>query len=92
MKVVPIAEIQANLGDYIKSSSTEPIVIVEGDRPIAAMTLIVDPEELERFLLAENSQFNRILEKSRQSLQEECGIKQGDFWQLVEKLPINDCD
>ena len=32
MKVVPIAEIQANLGDYIKSSSTEPIVIVEGDR------------------------------------------------------------
>ncbi|MBO1347905.1 MAG: type II toxin-antitoxin system Phd/YefM family antitoxin [Hormoscilla sp. GUM202] len=90
MKIVSIAEIKANLEDYLKSPPNEPIAIVEGDRPIAAMSLIVDPEDLERFLLANNWKFNQILEESRRSLQEEGGIKQDDFWQLVEQLPTND--
>ena len=90
MKTIPVAEMKANLGDYLKSPQTEPIVLTENDRPIAAMTLIVDPEELERFLLAHNPQFNQILDKSRHSLQTEGGIKQDDFWQLVESLPTDD--
>ena len=90
MKFVSIAEIKANLEYYLKYPPNEPIAIVEGDRPIAAMNLIVDPEELERFLLANNWKFNQILEESRRSLQEEGGIKQDDFWQLVDQLPTND--
>jgi hypothetical protein len=51
------------------------IYYTENGIPVAAMTLITDPKDLDRFLLAHNPKFNRILEKSRKSLREEGGDK-----------------
>jgi antitoxin (DNA-binding transcriptional repressor) of toxin-antitoxin stability system len=83
MKIVDLAEIIAKFADYFQADRGEPILITENGQPVAAMTLIREPEALERFLLANNPKFNRILEKSRQSLQEEGGLKSDEFWNLV---------
>jgi len=86
MKKVSITEIKANFDNYLKESQGEPIVITEADRPIAAISLIVDPDELERFMLANNAKFNQIIAKSKQSLKEDGGLKSDDFWKLVDEL------
>lgn len=44
----------------------------------------LNPDELERFRLSQNPKFNQILEKSRQSLKEEGGLKSDEFWKLVD--------
>jgi hypothetical protein len=49
------------------------------------MTLIRDPEAIECFLLANNPKFNQVLDKSRQSLKEEGGLKSEEFWNLVDE-------
>ncbi len=86
LKIVPIAEMKAHLDDYLKQSQGEQILITENGQPVAAITLIVDPEVLERLMLADNSKFNQILENSRQSLKEDGGLKSEEFWQLVDDL------
>jgi prevent-host-death family protein len=83
MKIVSLAEIIAKFGDYFKADRGEPIIITENGHPVAAMTLITDPEDLERFLLANHPKFQQILENSRQSLKQEGGLKSDDFWKLV---------
>jgi prevent-host-death family protein len=83
MKIVSLAEIIAKFADYLNADRGEPILITENGQPVAAMTLIKDPEALERFLLANNPKFNQVLDKYRQSLKEEGGLKSEDFWNLV---------
>ena len=85
MKIVSLAEIIAKFADYLSADRGEPILITENGQPVVAMTLIRDPEALERFLLANNPKFNQVLEKSRQSLKEEGGLKSEDFWNLVDE-------
>lgn len=86
LKIVPLAEIKAHLNDYLKQSQGEHILITENGHPVAALTLIVDPEAIERLMLANNSNFNQILENSRQSLKEDGGLKSDEFWQLVDDV------
>ena len=86
MKVIPINEINKYLDDYMKQSQNEAIIITENGRPVAAINLIVDPGDLDRFMLAHNPKFNQILEDSRQSLKESGGLKSDDFWTLVDGL------
>lgn len=73
MKIVSLAEMIAKFSDYFKADRGEPILLTENGQPVAAMTLIPDPEDLERFLLANNPKFQQILKKSRRSLKEEGG-------------------
>ncbi|MBD2776058.1 type II toxin-antitoxin system Phd/YefM family antitoxin [Iningainema tapete] len=84
MKTVTIDEIKANFSEYLKQSQSEPILIIENGRPVAAINVVVDAEELERLSLAHNSQFNQLLETAEQSIQETGGIKHDDFWKLVD--------
>jgi prevent-host-death family protein len=85
MKIVSLAEIIAQFADYLNADRGEQILITENGQPVAAMTLIKDPEALDRFLLANNPKFNQVLDKSRQSLKEEGGLKSEDFWNLVDE-------
>ena len=55
------------------------------DSAIAALNVTIDPDDLERLLLAQNPKFNQILERSRQSIKEEGGLKPDEFWQLVDE-------
>lgn len=85
MKTVPIQEIQANFRDYLKQLQGELLVITDAGRPVAAINLIVDEEELERLLLANNPQFQQVLEGADRQIQETGGIQHDDFWKLVEQ-------
>ena len=77
---------KAHLDDYLKQSQGEQILITENGQPVAAMTLIVDPEVLERLMLGYNSKFNQVLDNSRQSLKEDGGLKSEEFWKLVNDV------
>ena len=84
MKTVSIDEIKEHFSDYLQQSQDEPILITENGRPIAAITIVVDPDELERMALANNPEFNQLLAAADRSIEETGGIKHEDFWQLVE--------
>lgn len=83
MKTVTIDEIKANFSNYLQESQGETIVITENGRPIAA--LVVDSEELERLILANNPNFNQLLQTSERSIKETGGINSDDFWKVVEQ-------
>jgi prevent-host-death family protein len=84
MKIIPIAQINVPLKNYLQQAEGEPIVITENGKPVAVMTLIVDPDELERFLLARNPKFMKLIEEADGRIAETGGINHADFWQLVD--------
>jgi prevent-host-death family protein len=84
MKTVSIHEIQTHFKDYLQQAQGELLVITEDGRPVAAINLITDAEELERLMLASNSQFNQVLEAADQQIRETGGIQHEDFWKRLE--------
>ncbi|HBK66547.1 MAG TPA: type II toxin-antitoxin system Phd/YefM family antitoxin [Cyanobacteria bacterium UBA11166] len=84
MKIISIAEINVPLRNYLKQAEGEPIVITENGKPVAVMTLILEPDELERFLLAHNPKFMQLIEEADRRIEETGGIKHEDFWKLVD--------
>ncbi|NJK76627.1 MAG: type II toxin-antitoxin system Phd/YefM family antitoxin [Microcoleus sp. SU_5_6] len=86
MKTVSIDELNIALSEYVKTSQDELILITKNGLPVAALSLVVDPEELERLMLANSSKFNDLLDNSRRSIQETGGMEDEDFWQLVDEL------
>ncbi|OCQ91395.1 Prevent-host-death family protein [Oscillatoriales cyanobacterium USR001] len=89
MKTVSLAEINAHFNDYLKVSQGESILITDNGHPVAAITLVVDPDELERLMLANSVKFNELLNKSRQSIKENGGMEHDEFWELVDELSLN---
>ena len=85
MKIVSIEEIQGKFRDYLKQSDDEPIIISENGRPIAAITLITDSDDLDSLMLAYNSQFNLMMDDARKRIEETGGIDHEDFWKLVDE-------
>ena len=85
MKTITIQEIQSNFKDYLNQLQSELLVITENGRPVAAINLIVDEEELERLMLTGNSRFNQVLEAADRQIQETGGIRNDDFWELLEQ-------
>lgn len=86
MKTVSIDELNIALSEYVKTSQDELILITKNGLPVAALSLVVDPEELERLMLANSSKFNDLLDNSRRSIQETGGMEDEEFWQLVDEL------
>ncbi|MBO1347153.1 MAG: type II toxin-antitoxin system Phd/YefM family antitoxin [Hormoscilla sp. GUM202] len=85
MKKVPVTEIKARFSDYLKEADGNPIVITENDRPVATMTLVVDPEEIESLMLASNPRFNQLMDAAKQRIEATGGIEHDEFWKLVEQ-------
>ncbi|CBN55668.1 MULTISPECIES: type II toxin-antitoxin system Phd/YefM family antitoxin [Kamptonema] len=88
MKTVSLDEINANFNNYLKATQGESILITDNGQPVAAITLVVDPDELERLMLANSVKFNKLVEKSQQSIKENGGMDYDDFWELVDELSI----
>lgn len=85
MKTITIQEIQSNFKDYLNQLQSELLVITENGRPVAAINLIVDEEELERLMLTGNSRFNQVLEAADRQIQETGGIRNDNFWELLDQ-------
>jgi PHD/YefM family antitoxin component YafN of YafNO toxin-antitoxin module len=86
MKSISVDEIKNNFESYLSQDQSEPFLITREGQPIAVMNLIIDPDELERILLANSNKFQELLNESRKSVQEEGGMNADDFWQYVDNL------
>lgn len=49
---------------------------------------VAEHHELERLMLANSIKFNKLVEKSQQSIKENRGIYYDEFWELVDELSI----
>ncbi len=67
MKVASIAEAKAKLSDYVERCRHETVVFTKHGHPRAALVPLEDDDDLERFLLARNPRFLRLLARSERS-------------------------
>jgi prevent-host-death family protein len=86
MKVIPAADLKADLNTYLEQCKTEgPIVITENGKAVAVLLAPRDEEDLERLLLARSPRFQALLERSRESIQAQKGLSRDAFWRAVEE-------
>ena len=64
MKFVGIREAQKQLSDLVKASQDERIVLTRHGRPVALLEGI-DPDELERRMLASDPEFLKMIDERR---------------------------
>ncbi|MGK7925652.1 MAG: type II toxin-antitoxin system Phd/YefM family antitoxin [Spirulina sp.] len=79
MKVISIAELQANLKIMLADSQQEKIIITENGRAIAALVPL-EESDLESLALSYNTKLNQILTEAEERIQKTGGIKHDDFW------------
>jgi prevent-host-death family protein len=84
MKIVPVAELKAQLSAYLRASAEGPVVVTRHGKPVAVLLSIEDEEDLERLVLAYTPKFRGILEAAREQLRETGGIGHEKFWQELE--------
>jgi prevent-host-death family protein len=84
MRIVPLAEMKANLSAYLDECRTEgPIVITRNGKTAAVLLVPDDDDDLERLLLGRSPRFRAMLDRSRRSIEEGQGLSEGDFWKAV---------
>src|SRR5688572_10926210 len=84
MKTATVADVKANLNDYLKDSQEGPVVVTRNGKPVGVLYAVSDKDELERLMLAHSPKFQAMLNKSRRQIEESGGIPHDEFWQAVE--------
>ena len=80
MKTAPLAEVGANLSDYVERCHSGPVVLTRDGRPVAVLFGIGDDDELEPPGTRPLVQVRALLEKSRQEVRDGKGIPHDEFW------------
>jgi antitoxin (DNA-binding transcriptional repressor) of toxin-antitoxin stability system len=77
LATIEINEAAAALADYARRAGTEPVILTEGGKPLAALVSLegVDAETL---ALATSPRFMAIVQESRESLRAEGGLSSDD--------------
>lgn len=78
MKTLELTEATASLADYAKELNQEPLILLAGGRPFAAL-LTIDDADWETVSLSNNPKFQAIIARSRQRLHEEGGISSDEM-------------
>lgn len=68
MKVASFAEVKAKFSEYINETERGPVVVTRRGRPAAVIIHMVDPDDLERFILAHSRQFQAIVRTAREQI------------------------
>jgi prevent-host-death family protein len=84
MKSVSASEVKAQFNKYLTASAKEPIVVTRHGQPVAVLYGL-DANDAERVGLASNPKFQAFLAKARKEIDNEGGIPQNEFWQLIER-------
>lgn len=82
MKTLELAEATASLSEYTKRLDNEPLILTKNGEPVAALVALKD-NDLETLLLAMNSRFSDIIERSRTRLKKEGGISSEEMRQRL---------
>lgn len=84
MKIVPLAEVKAQLSAYIEQCETQgPIVITRNGKAVAVLLAPVDDDDLEGLLFARSPRFQSLLARSRDSIRRGRGLSREEFWKAV---------
>jgi prevent-host-death family protein len=85
MRIASLAEVKTRLSAYIDQAKSEgPVVITRNGKAVAVLLAPVDDDDLENLLLTRSSQFQAMLEASRQSIRAGKGLTEDEFWAQVE--------
>ena len=84
MKTASVAQVKAQLSDYLDASSEGPVVVTRNGKPVAVLLAVDDEEELERLVLAHSRKFRAILDASRQQIRAGKSIRHKDLWKRVK--------
>ncbi|RLT40953.1 MAG: hypothetical protein DWI57_07680 [Chloroflexi bacterium] len=84
MKTFTIAEAKENLYTLVYEQGNDAVLIVENGQPLAILSLVTDPDDMERLKMAYSPELQAILANSRQQIREGKGIPAEEFWRLVE--------
>lgn len=81
MRTASVADVKAKFSAYVDAVKGGPVVVTKHGRPAAILVRAPeDPDDLERFMIANNPVFQRIIhEASRQQ-----GVPHDEFWQRLE--------
>jgi prevent-host-death family protein len=86
MRIAPLADVKARLSAYIQQSETEgPVVITRNGKAVAVLVAPIDDDDVENLVLARSPRLQRLLGKSRASIQAGQGLSSKDFWKAVSK-------
>jgi prevent-host-death family protein len=65
MKTVEMADAAASLSDFVREALLEPIVVTQNGKPVAALTAIDAPTDLENLIVSSDPAFRALIERSR---------------------------
>lgn len=85
MRTFTIAEARENLDMLVHESGNEAVLITENGKPLAILSLITDPSDMERLKMTHSPQLQEILANSRRQIQEGKGIPADEFWRQMEE-------
>lgn len=86
MKIAPLAEVKAQLSNYVEQAKNEgPIVITRNGKAVAVLIAPNDDEDLENLLLSRSPRLQAILNQSRNSIKQGKGLSSDQFWEAVEE-------
>ncbi len=86
MRIAPLADVKARLSAYLdECQTTGPIVITRNGKAVAVLLAPGNDDDLERILLAHSPRFQKLLDKSRQSVNAGKGMSRNTFWKTVHQ-------
>jgi prevent-host-death family protein len=87
VKIAPVAEVKAQFSRFLDDAQEAPIVVTRNGRPVAVITGVDDPDDLESLVLAHTPRFRRLLEAAQRRMVDSGGVPHDDFWSAVEQPP-----
>lgn len=85
MRIAPVAEVKSRFSHYLDEAQESPVVVTRNGRPIAVITGVTDPDDLERLILSHTPRFRRLLAAAERRISETGGVPHDEFWTTVEK-------
>ena len=85
MRTFTIAEAKENLDMLVHEPENEAVLITENGQPLAILSFVTDPSDMERLKMAYSPQLQEILANSRRQIQEGKGIPADEFWRQMEE-------
>jgi prevent-host-death family protein len=86
MKTVEMSRATGALADYARDVETEPVIVTDHGRPVAAL-LPIENADRETVALSTNPQFLALIERSRLRQDTEGGISSDDMRRRLQGKP-----
>ena len=84
MTTATISEVKSRLGEFVKASENEPIVLTRKGKPVAVLLGGKNDEEIERLMMACSPKLRRIMSRSEAQIKAGRGIPEDEFWAKVD--------